>query len=138
MVAKKRDTDPSYRLKCNLRHRLWTALKGQNAKKNNSTLEYQSARVYEIYNHLESQFTDGMNWENMGTKPDGTPGWDIDHIRPCASFDLNNEGEIYMCFHWSNLQPLWHIDNIKKSAKFHQETFEYEWKGREIGWVKKN
>ena len=135
---KKRDADPLYRLKGNLRHRLWGALKAKKAKKNNSTLEYHSARVYEIYNHLESQFTDGMNWENMGTKPDGTRGWDIDHRRPCGSFNLNNEDEIYMCFHWSNLQPLWHIKNIKKSDKYDQETFEYEWKGREIGWVNKN
>tara|TARA_B100000902_G_C27311247_1_gene918538 strand:- start:2681 stop:3691 length:1011 start_codon:yes stop_codon:yes gene_type:complete len=135
---KKRDADPLYRLKGNLRHRLWGALKAKKAKKNNSTLEYHSARVYEIYNHLESQFTDGMNWENMGTKTDGTRGWDIDHRRPCGSFNLKNEDDIYMCFHWSNLQPLWHTENIKKSDKYDPETFEYEWKGREIGWVKKN
>ena len=42
-----------------------------------------------------------------------------------------------MCFHWTNIQPLWHDDNYNKRAKFDPYTFEYEWKGREIGWVKK-
>jgi hypothetical protein len=86
--------------------------------------------------HLESQFIDDMNWENMGTKPDGTRGWEIDHRRPCASFDLNNEDEKYMCFHWTNLQPLWCEDNRSKKDKYDPETFEYVWKGKELGWVK--
>ena len=77
-----------------------------------------------------------MNWENMGTKPDGTRGWEIDHRRPCASFDLNNEDEKYMCFHWTNLQPLWHEDNNSKRDKYDPEIFEYDWKGTELGWVK--
>ena len=47
-----------------------------------------------------------MNWENMGTKPDGTRRLEMNLEDPCASFDLNNEYEKYMCFHWTNLQPL--------------------------------
>ena len=47
-----------------------------------------------------------------------------------------DDDDIYMCFHKTNLQSLWHIDNIKKSDKYDPDTFEYEWKGREIGWVK--
>ena len=62
--------------------------------------------------HLESKFTEGMSWENYGTK-----GWHIDHIKPCASFDLTIESEQIECFHFSNLQPLWWYDNIEKSDK---------------------
>ena len=62
--------------------------------------------------HLESQFKDGMSWNNHGVK-----GWHIDHIKPCASFDLTDPEEQKKCFHFSNLQPLWWIDNLKKKDK---------------------
>ena len=54
-----------------------------------------------------------MNWSNYGKN-----GWVIDHIRPCASFDLGKETQQYECFHYTNLQPLWYIDNIKKGDKY--------------------
>jgi len=53
-----------------------------------------------------------MTWSNYGK------GWHIDHIKPCASFDLSNPEQQKICFHYTNLQPLWAIDNIKKGAKF--------------------
>jgi hypothetical protein len=59
---------------------------------------------------LEKQFTKGMNWKNYGK-------WHIDHIKPCASFDLSLEHEQKLCFHFTNLQPLWAKDNIRKSDK---------------------
>ena len=78
-TKQKKKDDPTFKLVCNLRGRLLSRLKAAGANKNKSTLEYHSATIEEIYKHLESQFKDGMNWENMGTKLDGTPGWDIDH-----------------------------------------------------------
>ena len=51
-----------------------------------------------------------MSWENYGE-------WHIDHIKPCASFALSIEEEQHKCFHYSNLQPLWSIDNLKKGSK---------------------
>ena len=57
--------------------------------------------------------------------------------RPCASFDFSDEEQKYMCFHFTNLQPMWASENISKSNKFDESTFEYEWEGRTIGWVKK-
>jgi hypothetical protein len=51
-----------------------------------------------------------MSWENHGE-------WHIDHIRPCAAFDLTLAAEQKVCFHYSNLQPLWAEENMKKSAK---------------------
>ena len=46
----------------------------------------------------------------------GTFGWHIDHIRPCSSFDLTDLEQQKQCFHYTNLQPLWWFDNIKKSS----------------------
>ena len=51
-----------------------------------------------------------MNWDNYGQ-------WHIDHIRPCASFNLLDPIEQKICFHYTNLQPLWAEDNLKKSNK---------------------
>jgi hypothetical protein len=44
--------------------------------------------------------------------------WHVDHIRPCASFDLTDPEQQAICFHYTNLQPLWAIDNIKKGARY--------------------
>lgn len=43
-------------------------------------------------------------------------GWEVDHIRPCASFDLTDTGQQKECFHWTNLQPLWELDNDRKDS----------------------
>ena len=60
--------------------------------------------------HIENQFTDGMCWENYGLY-----GWHIDHIIPLSS--ANTEDEIYKLCHYTNLQPLWAEENMKKSNK---------------------
>jgi hypothetical protein len=44
--------------------------------------------------------------------------WHVDHIRPCALFDLKCPVNNKLCFHYTNLQPLWAEDNIKKGAKY--------------------
>ena len=61
--------------------------------------------------YIEAQFKPGMTWERYGE-------WHVDHIRPCASFDLTDPKQQKICFHYSNLQPLWAADNIKKGAKW--------------------
>ncbi len=53
-----------------------------------------------------------MTWENYG------PVWHVDHIRPCAKFDLTDHDQQRACFHWTNLQPLFAKDNLQKNAKF--------------------
>lgn len=52
-----------------------------------------------------------MSWENYGE-------WHIDHIKPCSSFDLSDPKQQKECFNYTNLQPLWAIDNLKKSYKY--------------------
>jgi len=107
----KRRTDVKFRLTGVLRCRLRMALKG--LTKSASTMEMLGCSTEELKRHLELRWRDGMTWENYG----GKYGWQIDHIIPCASFDLTREEEQRKCFHFSNLQPLWAVDNRAKGTK---------------------
>jgi hypothetical protein len=104
-------TDPQYRLARVLRARIRKVLKQQSAKKANLTYNLVGCPIPDVKKHLESQFKPGMTWENHGKV------WQIDHILPCASFDLTDPAQQLKCFHWTNLQPLWNKDNQKKNAK---------------------
>ena len=102
--------DPSYKLINNLRCRLNDFLKFRNIKKHNTTIELIGCTPLELKIHLESKFTDNMSWNNYGYY-----GWHVDHIIPLSS--VKNNDDIYKLFHYTNLQPLWCTDNIKKSNK---------------------
>lgn len=105
-------TNLNFRIKCDLRTRIFKALK--NNQKSGHTLELIGCSIEFLKQHIESQFKDGMNWNNQGRG-----GWHIDHIKPCASFDLTKELEQRKCFHYSNLQPLWEFDNLSKGSKIY-------------------
>lgn len=102
-------SDPSFKLAANMRTRMCRAVTGQFAMKAGPTFELTGCDASELKLHLESKFTEGMSWGNYGLH-----GWHIDHIKPCASFDLLLDSEQRKCFHYSNLQPLWAEDNWKK------------------------
>jgi hypothetical protein len=104
----KRKTDINFRLADSLRSRITKVLK-QN-KKSKHTMELIGCSIEQFRKHLEKQFVDGMSWDNYGFY-----GWHIDHIKPCSSFDLSNPEQQKLCFHYTNLQPLWAKDNLKKS-----------------------
>ncbi|MCK5600644.1 hypothetical protein KAR91_02175 [Candidatus Pacearchaeota archaeon] len=104
--------DQEYRLKENVRKRVLIAIKRQYSEKAYSTIELLGCTIQEVRKHLENQFTKGMNWDNHGKF-----GWHIDHKTPCASFDLTDPEQQKKCFHYTNLQPLWWQDNIKKRDK---------------------
>lgn len=108
---KRYHNDPKYRLIENLRTRLWGAFRAQGLRKTTSTMKLCGCSLEKLKQHLESQFTDGMSWENKGK-------WHIDHIRPVSSFDLSDVEEQKKCFHYTNLQPLWALDNMRKGAKY--------------------
>ena len=102
--------DPAFKLVKTLRTRLGSALKNQNAIKSDKTMELVGCTIPFLRGYLEAKFKDGMTWENHGE-------WHIDHIKPCASFNLLNEEEQYECFHYKNLQPLWASENLSKGDK---------------------
>lgn len=104
-------TDPQFKLIKTLRSRLASVIKRQNISKSNSTIDLLGCSVSFLKEYLESKFKEGMTWENHGE-------WHIDHIRPCASFNLLDEEEKKKCFHYTNLQPLWAYENLSKGCKF--------------------
>jgi hypothetical protein len=109
--------NPTGHLKSLLRSRVYSALKNYHESKQLHTLEYLGCTLEDLRIHLESKFLSNMSWDNQGS------GWHIDHIKPCASFDLTKEEEIQQCFHYTNFQPLWGPDNLSKSDQFDAETF---------------
>lgn len=92
-----------------LRIRLNMALK--NKSKKGSAIRNLGCSIDYLIKHLESKFQPGMSWDNYGLK-----GWHIDHIVPLSSFDLTNLDELKVACHYTNLQPLWASDNIRKGA----------------------
>ena len=101
---------PEYRVVVNTRGRMHNVLNSNN--KADTTVVLIGCTPNQLRRHLESQFTDGMSWGNYGLH-----GWHIDHIKPCASFDMSDPEQQRECFHYTNLQPLWWEDNLAKSDK---------------------
>lgn len=102
--------DPSFRLGMNLRRRIGLTLKGEN--KSARTTELLGCPRVWLEIHLDSLFKPGMTWKNYG------PVWHIDHIKPCTKFDLTDPEQQKICFHWTNLQPLFAVENIRKGNKY--------------------
>jgi hypothetical protein len=108
----KKEKNLNYRILCNLRSSLCDAIK--NKPKKSHMLDYLGCSIEEFLIYFDSLFLENMSWENYGR---GFGKWNIDHILPCASFDLTQEENIYKCFNYKNLQPLWSIDNSSKQDK---------------------
>lgn len=101
-------TDINFKLAVILRSRLFSAIK--NNQKKGSAVDDLGCSIEELKKYLESQFTEGMNWDNQGE-------WHIDHIEALANFDLTSIDELKKACHYSNLQPLWAKDNISKGNR---------------------
>ncbi len=104
----KRKNDLHYRILCSLRTRVNIAIRKN--YKSLSTILLIGCEIDYLMFHIQNQFTKDMNWDNYGK-------WHIDHKKPCASFDLSKPSEQQKCFNYTNLQPLWAIDNRRKSNK---------------------
>lgn len=98
-----------------LRRRLLHCLYGYQKQEKTFDLLGCTRREFVIW--IESQFSEGMTWENHGRL-----GWHIDHIIPCFSFDLTDESERRKCFHYTNLRPLWWYDNLKRPRNEYKHT----------------
>jgi len=105
-VKQRRQSDPIFKLKCNLRNRTSKAFKDKGYSKKSKTREILGVEWEVVAKHIERQFTKGMNWDNYGK-------WHIDHIIPLSS--AKTEEEVVKLCHYSNLQPLWAEDNFSKS-----------------------
>jgi hypothetical protein len=104
-----RTANVNARIRLNLQRRILSVLRGYS--KSASTTALLGCSIEEFKLHLESQFRPGMSWDNYGRGPDK---WNIDHKIPCAMFDLESPVHQKRCFHFSNLQPLWAVENSSK------------------------
>lgn len=109
-IRERKRKNPSVRIAANLRKRLSYLVRLHSTTKSKQTLKLLGCEMPFFLEYLKSKFQDGMDFENYGQ-------WHIDHVKPCDSFDFTISEHQAPCFHYTNLQPLWAIDNIMKSNK---------------------
>ena len=104
--------DPIYKLISNFRTAIYTVLKESNVDKYGHYFDILQYTPEQLITHLELQFKDDMSWDNYGI-------WHVDHKLPITSFDIQEMGdkEFMSCWSLDNLQPMWGIENIRKSNK---------------------
>lgn len=106
-------THPQTRIAHNLRTSMWRQITGRS--KGGRMLGLIGCEWVFFMRHIESQFTEGMTWDNYGQ---GVGRWSIDHIKPLISFDLTDIEQQKEAFNWTNCRPLWYTENASKSAKY--------------------
>ena len=106
-IKNRRLTDLDFKMCEVLRAKLHRGLKGYNT----SYMKILGCDIDFFKKWIEYRFDNSMNWGNYGVY------WHIDHILPINQFDLKNDNDIHICFHWTNLQPLYSKENQSKSDK---------------------
>jgi hypothetical protein len=101
-------TDNFYYLKSKIKNSIRESIKRYGYTKKSKTFEILGCDYETFKKHIESQFIDGMSWDNKNE-------WHIDHIIPVSS--AKNENEMILLNHYLNLQPLWATDNLSKGSK---------------------
>lgn len=109
-TARLKQENPSFKMACTLRARIYQALKADKATKVDHTLTLLGCPIDFFRKWLEYCFEDDMSFENHGEV------WHVDHTVPCAKFNLTIESEQRKCFHWSNMKPMYARENISKNC----------------------
>lgn len=115
-AAKRYRENLLFRIRTKLSNNINRVIKRQKTRKKSSTAKLIGISIPQFKKHIESLFLPGMSWENRSS-------WHIDHFRPCASFDLEDVEQQKMCFHYTNLAPMWPLDNVKKNSKWNGVLF---------------
>ena len=112
-ASKKKLSTPKGRMMNRVRCNIYKHLKLRRLSKGGKTFDLLGYSGEELTTHLESQFTDGMSWDNIGA-------WHLDHIRPVSSFDFDSTDhpDFKKCWALNNLQPMWAKDNMSKGDKW--------------------
>ena len=108
-MRQRAQTDPNFRIRVRLSGRITDAFRRQKTSKSHSALKYLGCTLAFFTSYISRQFKQGMNIENYGRV------WELDHIQPCSSFNLQNDAEALKCFNFSNYQPLFVFENRQKS-----------------------
>jgi hypothetical protein len=112
-LTKYYNTNTQYKLRRLLRDRIYKTIYNKNVT--SKTKELLGCSFNDFKQHLKSQFKPEMNWGNHGEI------WEVDHIIPCASFDLTDIEQQKQCFHYSNMQPLFKTTKIAESFGYNNE-----------------
>jgi hypothetical protein len=104
----RRENDFLFRISQDMRSLIGLSIRKKKFSKTSKTENILGCSFEEFFTHIESQFIDGMSWENRSL-------WHIDHIIPLAT--AKTEEEILRLNHYTNLRPLWALDNLKKGSK---------------------
>jgi hypothetical protein len=112
-VINRKKKDPMFKLIHNIRSLIFMCMKNGGFSKKTKTYKILGCSYDEFKIYLENKFTEGMSWVNLGE-------WHIDHIIPVSS--AKTEEEMMILNHYTNLQPLWESENIKKGNKFNYVT----------------
>lgn len=116
-ALKRVHNDVQFKLRKALRHCVYIAIISKPGFENTKTETLIGCSISEFKKHIEQLFSEGMQWDTYGRLKNGSYGWEIDHIKPCASFDLTSATAKLECFHYTNMRPLWRKDNVARSNK---------------------
>lgn len=105
---KRKNNDGLFKLSSNIRTLIYSKFIQNNYTKKSKTYNVLGCSFNEFKIYLQKQFTEGMNFENYGE-------WHLDHIYPVSL--AKTEEEVIKLNHYTNFQPLWAIDNLKKGNK---------------------
>jgi Uri superfamily endonuclease len=110
-ARKRKLRDPEFAIRCHLRARVSDMIRESKARRFCHSGDLIGCTVPELQAHLERQFKRGMSWANYGRH------WHIDHIIPCAKFDLTDPRQQAICFNYLNLRPCLAAENLRKNAR---------------------
>jgi hypothetical protein len=112
-ISQRRKNDINFKMSYNLRTRFHSFISTLGKK----TFDVLGMPCDMFLSWIEFQFTDGMTWDNYASD------WHLDHVLPVSKFDLTNEIDQRVCFHWTNFQPLYSKDNLSKSNSIYLHDF---------------
>ena len=108
------------------RKRLSNIIRRSGGEKTTTSIEDLGCTAEEYRMYIEGLFLEGMNFENHGTGPGK---WNVHHRRPCATFNVLDEDERKMCFHFTNHEPMWSNENLRLGSTFIEEEHPWYWNG---------
>ena len=112
----RRMDDPAFHIRANASARIAAAMNRENRYKPATAEKLIGCSWDDFIIHVSKQFDENMTLRNYGLD-----GWHLDHIRPCGSFDLLDDKQLYVCFNWRNYQPLWGVENQEKQDFYTKE-----------------
>lgn len=113
---KRREADPIFKLRDNVRRLFQQCFRRNNHKKTSKTIDILGCSIETFKQYIEVQFESWMSWDNYGLYNGGPNyGWDIDHIIPIST--AITVEDIIRLNHHTNLQPLcsYYNRDIKKA-----------------------